>query len=47
VSTQRRRKRKLDRGEPGEGMTVVRAARLDKLGFAWELSAGAAPDNSG
>ena len=41
VSTQRRRKKKLDRGEPSEGMTAARAAKLDALGFAWELSAAA------
>ena len=36
VDTQRQRKRKLDRGEPSDGMTVERAARLMALGFAWE-----------
>jgi hypothetical protein len=36
VKHQRKLKRKLDRGEPGEGMTVARAARLTALGFAWE-----------
>jgi hypothetical protein len=41
VRTQRANKRKLDRGEPGEGMTAARAAQLDSLGFAWELSAAA------
>ena len=35
VSKQREGKRKLDRGEPGEGMTAERAARLTALGFAW------------
>jgi hypothetical protein len=53
VSTQRKCKRKLDRGEPGQGMTAERAARLTALGFAWEpkssadeienMSAAAAP----
>ena len=32
ISSQRALKRKLGR-ERGEGMTVARAARLDKLGF--------------
>ena len=35
VNTQRKFKRKLDRGEPSEGMTAARAAKLDKLGFPW------------
>jgi hypothetical protein len=39
VNTQRKGKRKLDCGEPSLGMTVARAAKLDKLGFTWELSA--------
>jgi hypothetical protein len=38
---QRKRKRKLDRGEPSEGMTAERAAKLEALDFAWELSAAA------
>jgi hypothetical protein len=34
VSNQRQRKRKLEHhGEPSEGVTVVRAARLTALGF--------------
>ena len=41
VGSQRVYKRKLDRGEPGEGMTAARAAKLEALGFAWELSAAA------
>jgi hypothetical protein len=36
VMTQRRGKRKLDRGESSDGMTAERAARLTSLGFAWE-----------
>ena len=40
VSKQRMRKRKLDRGEPSEGMTAARAARLTALGFVWEGSRG-------
>jgi hypothetical protein len=37
---QRTNKRKMDRGEPSEGMTAERAARLDALlGFAWERAA--------
>ena len=39
VGTQRKFKRALDRGEPSLGMTAARAAKLDALGFAWELSA--------
>jgi hypothetical protein len=39
VNTQRKCKRKLDHGEPSEGMTAARAAKLEVLGFAWELSA--------
>jgi hypothetical protein len=35
VNKQRHYKRKLDRGEPSEGMTAERAARLEALGFAW------------
>jgi hypothetical protein len=41
VNTQRALKRKLDRGEPSKGMTAERAAKLDVLGFAWQLSAAA------
>jgi hypothetical protein len=36
VSNQRAYKRKLDRGEPSQGMTAARAARLEALGFAWD-----------
>jgi hypothetical protein len=36
VSTQRKFKRRLDRGEPSDGMTAARAARLTALGFAWD-----------
>jgi hypothetical protein len=45
VKMQRQRKRKLDRGEPSEGMTAERAARLTALGFAWngEEAAKVAP----
>jgi hypothetical protein len=41
VSRQRKCKKKLDRGEPGRGMTAERVAKLEALGFAWELSAAA------
>jgi hypothetical protein len=41
VNTQRRGKKKLDRGEPSLGMTAARAAKLEALGFAWKLSAAA------
>jgi hypothetical protein len=37
ISKQRGYKKKLDRGEPGSGMTVARAAKLDALDFAWAL----------
>jgi hypothetical protein len=36
VNSQRTLKKKLDRGEPCEGMTAARAARLEALGFDWE-----------
>jgi hypothetical protein len=37
VNTQRKLKRKLDRGEPGSmGMTAERAARLTALGLVWK-----------
>jgi hypothetical protein len=41
VSMQRKRKKALDRGESSEleGMAAARAAKLEALGFAWELSA--------
>jgi hypothetical protein len=40
VCHQRKCKKKLDRGEPSEGMTAARAAKLEALGgFAWELAA--------
>jgi hypothetical protein len=35
VQKQRLRKKKLDRGEPGDGMTAEWAARLEALGFGW------------
>jgi hypothetical protein len=38
VHDQRVLKRKLDRGEPSRGMTAGRAAKLAKLGFAWDLN---------
>jgi hypothetical protein len=37
VNTQRRLKRKLDRGEPSKGMMAERVAKLEALGFDWEL----------
>jgi hypothetical protein len=36
VNRQRSSKRKLDRGDPCDGMTVDRAARLTALGVAWD-----------
>ena len=35
VNRQRTLKRKLDRGEPSEGMMADQVARLTALGFAW------------
>jgi hypothetical protein len=35
VGHQRARKKALDRGEPSDGMTAERAAKLEALGFAW------------
>jgi hypothetical protein len=35
VSMQRRYKKKMDGGEPSQGMTVERAARLTALGVVW------------
>jgi hypothetical protein len=43
VKSQRLFKRKLDRGEPSEGMTATRVAKLDKLGFDWAPGTGSAP----
>ena len=37
VSKQRTLKGRLDRGEPSEGMTAERAARLTALGLVWNL----------
>jgi hypothetical protein len=39
VSMQRKRKKELDRGDPSHGMTAARVAKLEALGFAWELGA--------
>jgi hypothetical protein len=40
VNNQRSRtKKKLDRGDPNMKITAARVAKLDKLGFTWELSA--------
>jgi hypothetical protein len=41
VHNQRRQKKKLDRGEPSEKMTAARAAKVEALGFVWELSPAA------
>jgi hypothetical protein len=38
---QRALKKRLDRGEPSPGITAARAAKLDTLGLAWELSIAA------
>jgi hypothetical protein len=37
VQNQRRRKRKLERGEPSPGITAERVARLTALGLVWDL----------
>jgi hypothetical protein len=39
VGTQRKRKKQLDRGKPGCGLTAARVAKLEALGFAWRVSA--------
>jgi hypothetical protein len=39
VNTQRRGKKALDGGAPSRGIKAARAAKLEALGFAWELSA--------
>ena len=39
VGTQRTLKKALDRDDPSKGMTAARAAKLEALGFAWQLSA--------
>jgi hypothetical protein len=39
VSKQRKRKKALDRGDPSPGMTAARVARLEVLGFAWQIFA--------
>jgi hypothetical protein len=44
VGLVRRYKRALDRGKPVVGMTAARVAKLDALGFAWQLSASAISD---
>jgi hypothetical protein len=36
VDRQRMGKRLLDRGEPSDGMTAPRAAKLEALGFVWD-----------
>jgi hypothetical protein len=47
VSVQRARKRKLAQGEPSEGMTAERAARLTALGLEWEGAKGRGPQDAG
>jgi hypothetical protein len=42
VNTQRTRKKKLNRGEPSEGMTAERATKLEALGFNWAPPRGSA-----
>ena len=41
VHAQRASKKKMDRGEPSNGMAVARVLKLEAIGFAWELSAAA------
>jgi hypothetical protein len=40
ANKQRTGKRKLDRGDPSDGMTAARAAQLDALGFEWNPRRG-------
>jgi hypothetical protein len=49
VDNQRARKKALDRGDPSERMTAARAAKLEALGFVWELprSGGGPSDGAG
>ena len=37
VNNQRQRKKALDPGDPSPGVTAARAAKLDALGFEWNL----------
>jgi hypothetical protein len=39
VDRQRVLKRKLDRGQPGDGMTAARVTKLTSIGFEWEVGA--------
>ena len=41
VNTQRKGKKMLDRGEPGNGLTPDRIAKLEAHGFEWKLSVAA------
>jgi hypothetical protein len=43
ADSQRHRKKLLDRGEPSQGMTAARAAKLEALGFNWAPGKGSAP----
>jgi hypothetical protein len=51
VSTQRKRKKALDRGDPNPCIRPARVAKLDALGFAWEpgpaVRARGRPDDAG
>jgi hypothetical protein len=47
VSHQREFKKKLDRGERKRGMTAARAAKLEALGFEWEMSSRCPPNDEG
>jgi hypothetical protein len=47
VYSQRRFRRQLDRGEPGQGMTAERAARLTALGFVWDTPVGGSTSDTG
>ena len=38
-SKQRAFKKMLDRGDPSKGMMVARVAKLDALGFEWDMYA--------
>ena len=43
---QRKLKRKLDRGDYSDGMTVERAAKLTALGLVWEMTGGGVVDDA-
>jgi hypothetical protein len=38
IHNQRTNKKKLDRSDASPGMTAARAAKLEALGFAWDVT---------